>query len=77
MSKLKSNRGDDVDELYNKVLTWLPYHEWISPEFLEQEFSIDFIQAMKILDRLEEAGVISSPKGSNPRKVYVYKKVLD
>ncbi|MGI6378012.1 MAG: DNA translocase FtsK [Bacilli bacterium] len=63
--------GDgNEDELYLKILQWLPSQETISASYLVRKFSIGHPRAARLLDKLTEEGYISEPNGPKPRTVF-------
>ena len=48
-----------------------------SASYLQRRFSIGYNRAAKLIDALEERGIISGPQGSKPRNILVTKEELE
>jgi DNA segregation ATPase FtsK/SpoIIIE-like protein len=57
------------DELYNEVLKIVKESRKASASFLQRKLRIGYARAARIIDTLEENGVVSSSNGAEPRKV--------
>lgn len=57
------------DKFYNAVQVILN-HDKASASLLQRRLKIGYARAARLLDELEEKGLISPPDGSNPREVY-------
>lgn len=65
-----NNDNNDSDaELLNKVLEYLSTQEKTSTSMLQRKFKIGYNRAARIMDILEEKGIVSPQDGSNKRKV--------
>lgn len=64
-------KGEDSspDELLGEAATWAAERGEISTSMLQRKFSIGFQRASRILELLEERGVIGPRDGPRPRKV--------
>ena len=61
--------GDD--SLYNKAREIVIEYQKASASLLQRRLKIGYARAARILDMLEENGVIGPADGAKPRKVYV------
>lgn len=76
-SKPSSGGEDnDVDELLNEAINVVVEYEQASTSFLQRKLRIGFNRASRIMDQLEERGVISEKDGSRPRQVLINKQQL-
>jgi len=60
------------DPLYPEVERYVRTQSTVSASYLQRRFGLGFQRAAKIIDMLEQNGVISGSKGSKPRDVLVY-----
>lgn len=59
------------DELYDDVLAFVVKEQKASTSLIQRNFQIGYNRAARIVDALEEAGVIGPMAGSKPRDVYL------
>jgi len=59
----------DDDKVYKKVLKDIQKQDAVSASYIQRRFSLGYARAARMLDKLGEAGIIESAKGSKPRKV--------
>lgn len=62
---------DGRDELFAEAVRVVCQYDRASASLLQRRLSIGYARAARILDQLEEAGVVSSGEGSKPRDVLV------
>lgn len=62
---------DDDDELYNDVVTFVVEQQKASASLLQRRFKVGYNRAARIIDLLEERGIIGPANGSKPREVLV------
>jgi len=67
---LDGNHGDE-DELFEAAKEIIVKADKASTSMLQRRLSIGYGRAAKILDMLEEAGIIGSSNGSKPREVLI------
>ena len=72
---LDGNRGDE-DELLDEAKELIVKAGKASTSMLQRRLSIGYGRAAKILDMLEDAGIIGPPRGSRPREVLISKEDL-
>jgi S-DNA-T family DNA segregation ATPase FtsK/SpoIIIE len=75
-SKLKSSgkaEGEDgeEDELFSEAVSWVVRAKQASTSLLQRRLKIGYSRAARLLDLMEERGVVGPPEGSKPRKVLV------
>ncbi|WP_416325313.1 DNA translocase FtsK [[Eubacterium] hominis] len=64
--------GDDVtDPLYDEVKEFIIQTRKASTSLIQRKFSIGYARAARLIDTLEEHGIIGPSRGSKPREVYV------
>jgi len=61
--------GKEVDELYTKAKEAVITADKASVSFLQRRLSIGYARAARIMDQLEENGVVSAPDTSKERRV--------
>lgn len=74
-SETGENR-EDVDELLNEVINVVVEYGQASTSFIQRKFRIGFNRASRIMDQLEERGIISEKDGSRPRQVLITRQQL-
>lgn len=68
---------DDADELLSEAIKIVVEYEQASTSFLQRRLRIGFNRASRIMDQLEERGIISEKDGSRPRQVLIGKSELE
>ncbi len=63
------NNSDGHDQLFEEAIRIVCQFDKASASLLQRKLSIGYSRAAKILDQLEEAGVIGPAEGSKPRDV--------
>ncbi|AOR23292.1 DNA translocase FtsK [Clostridium taeniosporum] len=71
-----SENGEDADELLNDAINAVIDYEQASTSFLQRKLRIGFNRASRIMDQLEERGIISEKDGSRPRKILINREEL-
>lgn len=69
-----NENNEDVDELLNEVINVVVEYGQASTSFIQRKFRIGFNRASRIMDQLEERGIISEKDGSRPRQVLITKQ---
>ena len=70
------DEGDDCDELLPQAMEIVVEFQQASTSFIQRRLRIGFNRASRIMDQLEERGVISPREGSKPRTVLLKKEDL-
>ncbi len=65
------SHDDGEDSLYNEVVEFAIKTGKISTSLIQRKYRIGFNRAARIIDELEEKGIIGSQNGSKPRNVLV------
>lgn len=63
--------GKEVDELYERAKEAVTIAGKASTSFLQRRLSIGYARAARIMDQLQENGVVSSPDASRERQVLI------
>jgi S-DNA-T family DNA segregation ATPase FtsK/SpoIIIE len=63
--------SDGKDSLFEDALRLICQHDKASASLLQRRLSVGYARAARILDQLEEAGVIGPGEGSKPRDVLI------
>jgi len=63
--------GDGKDQMFEEVVRLVCQFDTASASFLQRKMSIGYSRAARILDQLEEAGIVGHAEGSKPRDVLV------
>jgi S-DNA-T family DNA segregation ATPase FtsK/SpoIIIE len=63
--------GDDMDEYFEEAKELVINTNKASTTYLQRKFGIGYARAAKILDALEEAGVVGASNGAKPREIMV------
>ncbi len=67
-----SDGGDDYDDpLYNEIVGFVIETQKASASLLQRRFKLGYNRAARIVDLLEERGIIGPQNGSKPREVLV------
>jgi DNA segregation ATPase FtsK/SpoIIIE, S-DNA-T family len=70
-SEWSGEGSEERDPLYEEVKKTVVETRKASASFLQRRFRIGYARAARLLDMLEEAGVIGSGEGAKPREVYL------
>jgi S-DNA-T family DNA segregation ATPase FtsK/SpoIIIE len=65
------SEDDDDDDLYNDVVEFVITTGKASASLLQRRFKIGYNRAARLVDLLEERGIIGPQNGSKPREVLV------
>ena len=66
--------GEDDDPLYNEIVDYCIQTGKVSASLLQRKFRLGYNRAARIVDILEERGIIGPQNGSKPREVLVKMK---
>ncbi|MBI2074631.1 MAG: DNA translocase FtsK [Candidatus Levybacteria bacterium] len=66
-----SSGGDGHDPLFEEAIRVVCQHDRASASLLQRRLSVGYARAARILDQLEEQGIIGHGEGSKPRDVLV------
>lgn len=71
VAKSGSANADSMDSLYNEVVDFVKLQQKASTSLLQRRFGIGYNRAARLIDTLEDRGVIGPANGSKPREVYI------
>ncbi|MFA6306448.1 MAG: DNA translocase FtsK 4TM domain-containing protein [Patescibacteria group bacterium] len=71
------NGGEDSDELLEEAKELIINSGKASASYLQRRLSIGYARAARLLDLLEEAGVISAGNGAKPREILITREQYD
>lgn len=66
-----ASNQDDSDPLYNEIVEFVVNTQKASASLLQRRFKLGYNRAARIIDVLEENGIIGPSNGSKPREVLV------
>ena len=69
---LRSGGGDEVfqdDQKYEEIFSYVSELKEVSASHLQRKYGLGYPRAARLIDRLEEEGVIGPARGSKPREV--------
>ena len=72
-----STQSGDDDPLYNDIVDFAIEFGKISASLIQRKYRIGYNRAARIVDLLEERGIIGPQNGSKPREVLVKKENND
>ena len=71
-ASMGASGSDDVnDPLYEEVKRFVIMARKASTSLIQRKFSIGYARAARLVDTLEERGIVGPSRGSKPREVYV------
>jgi len=59
----------DVDELYDKAISIILEQQKVSTSFIQRYLQIGYNRAARIVEKMEEDGLISEPNNAGKRSV--------
>lgn len=71
------NINEDVDELYEEAIAFVLEHNGASASLLQRRFKIGYNRAARLIDSMEESGIISGQNGSKPRDIIANRQEID
>ena len=66
-----SVNADSMDSLYDDVVEFVRTEQRASTSLLQRRFGIGYNRAARLIDTLEDRGIIGPANGSKPREVYL------
>jgi S-DNA-T family DNA segregation ATPase FtsK/SpoIIIE len=72
----KTNFQAEEDDLFYEACEFVVEQGHASASSLQRRFRIGYNRAARLIDLMEEQGIISPPKGSKPRDVLVSEEQL-
>ncbi|MBW3058061.1 DNA translocase FtsK [Spiroplasma poulsonii] len=71
------NEGEDIDPMYNEIKRFVILNQKASTSLIQRKFSIGYNRASRLIDALEDNGVIGPQNGAKTRDVYIQSIDLD
>jgi DNA segregation ATPase FtsK/SpoIIIE-like protein len=71
------NAGDERDELFDEAARLVVRHQQSSTSLLQRRMKIGYSRAARVMDQLEEAGIIGAFDGSKGRSVLIDEAALE
>ena len=68
---------DDADPFLNDAIETVIDIGQASTSFIQRRFKVGYARAGRIVDQMEERGIVSESLGSKPRKVLISKEEFD
>ena len=68
---LRGGNGGDRDELFEEAVRTVCQYDRASASLLQRRLKVGYARAARILDELEESGIVGPGEGSKPRDVLV------
>lgn len=71
LEELRANKlvKTHEDDLYAEIQKWIKTQDKISSSYIQRIFKIGYALAVRMLDQLEDDGIIGPQDGANPRKI--------
>jgi len=63
--------GGEEDELFQQAVSWVLRAKQASTSMLQRRLKVGYSRAARLLDLMEEKGIVGPPEGSKPRKVLI------
>jgi S-DNA-T family DNA segregation ATPase FtsK/SpoIIIE len=70
-SEEKEKRGDDVDDLYDRAIAIVAETRNASISYLQRRLKVGYNRAARMIEQMEEEGIIGPQEGVKPREVRV------
>lgn len=70
MDENKSNRRNEKDALFDEAMKLVILHQQGSASLLQRRLRVGYSRAGRLIDELEEAGIVGPSRGSKAREVY-------
>lgn len=71
------NSDEEVDEFLEQAVEMVVMDGQASASYIQRKFKVGYARAARIIDQLEERGIVGGHEGSKPRKVLITKEELD
>jgi S-DNA-T family DNA segregation ATPase FtsK/SpoIIIE len=70
-SDAKEERGDDVDELYDRAVEIVAETRNASISYVQRRLKVGYNRAARMIEEMEQQGVIGPQEGTKSREVFV------
>lgn len=71
------SQDEEVDEFLEQAIEMVVNDGQASASYIQRKFKVGYARAARIIDQLEERGIVSGHEGSKPRKVLITKEELE
>ncbi len=69
-SEAKDERGEDVDEMYDRAIAIVAESRNASISYLQRRLKVGYNRAARMIEQMELDGIIGPQEGTKPREVY-------
>ncbi len=69
-SEAKEERGDDVDEMYDRAIAIVAETRNASISYIQRRLKVGYNRAARMIEQMELDGIIGPQEGTRPREVY-------
>ena len=69
-SEAQEERGDDVDDLYDRALSIVAESRNASISYLQRRLKVGYNRAARMIEQMELEGVVGPQEGTKPREIY-------
>lgn len=76
ISNIGNIKSDDTDEFLYDAIEFVVKNGQASASMLQRKFKIGFNRAARLIDDMEERGIVGPSEGSKPRKVLISKEQI-
>ena len=76
ISSINTERSGDEDELLYDAISFVVANGQASSSMLQRKYKIGFNRAARLIDNMEERGIVGPSEGSKPRKVLISQEDL-
>ena len=76
-SGVEHGNQEDLDPLFDKAKELVVVSGTGSTSYIQRRLKVGYARAGRIMDQLEDAGIVGPPNGSSPRDVYMGPEELD
>lgn len=77
IQNITTEKNDDTDELLSEAIEFVVRNGQGSASMLQRKFKIGFNRAARLIDDMEERGIVGPSEGSKPRKVLISQEEFD
>lgn len=70
----ESAPGEDLDEMWDTVLEFVKTRETVSISMLQRQFRVGYNRAARLVDDMEQRGIVGPQEGSKPRTVNIFQE---
>ena len=71
MVKASGDFGADIDPMWEEIVRYSVENGTVSTSMIQRKFRLGFQRASRLLDQMEERGIIAAKDGPRPREVLI------